>query len=81
LDYRNLIFTKEDGIGIVTINRPEALNALNVEVFSELYAMFTEIENDTTIRVVILTGTGKAFVAGADIVEMKDNRCEYRGIC
>jgi enoyl-CoA hydratase len=72
LDYRNLIFTKEDGISMVTINRPEALNALNVEVFSELYAMFTEIENDTTIRVVILTGTGKAFVAGADIVEMKD---------
>jgi enoyl-CoA hydratase len=72
LDYHNLILTKEDEIGIVTINRPKALNALNIEVFSELYTMFSEIENNPAIRVVILTGNGKAFVAGADILEMKD---------
>ncbi len=72
MGYKNLLLTKEDGIGMVTINRPQALNALSLEVFSELYAMFSEIENDPEIRVVILTGSGKAFVAGADILEMKD---------
>jgi len=72
LNYHNLILSKEDGIGIVTINRPKALNALNMEVFTELYTMFSEIENDPDIRVIILTGAGKAFIAGADILEMKD---------
>ena len=73
MTYANLLLTREDGIGIVTINRPKVLNALNIEVFEELYKMFTEIENDPDIRVVILTGSGKAFVAGVDILEMKDN--------
>ncbi len=73
MTYANLLLTREDGIGIVTINRPGVLNALNIEVFTELYTMFTEIENDPDIRVVILTGSGKAFVAGVDIREMKDN--------
>jgi enoyl-CoA hydratase len=73
LEYKNLLLTKEDGIGIVTINRPKVLNALNIEVFSELEEMFTEIENDPEIRVVILTGAGdRAFVAGVDIMGMKD---------
>jgi len=72
LDYQSLVLTKEEGIGIVTINRPNALNTLNMEVFSELYAMFSEIENDPDIRVVIITGAGRAFVAGVDIREMKD---------
>lgn len=73
MEYSSLLLTKENGIGIVTINRPKVLNALNIEVFRELYQMFTEIENDPDIRVVILTGTGKAFVAGVDILGMKDN--------
>jgi enoyl-CoA hydratase len=70
---KHLLLTKEEGIGIVTINRPQALNTLNIEVFRELDALFKEIENDPAIRVVILTGEGKAFVAGVDIREMKDN--------
>jgi enoyl-CoA hydratase len=72
LEHKNLLLTKEDGIGIVTINRPKYLNALSIEVFRELDAMFAEIENDTEIRVVILTGINKAFVAGVDIFEMMD---------
>ena len=72
MTYNNLLFSKENGIGIVTINRPKALNALNGEVYSELYQMFQEIENDPEVRVVILTGAGeRAFVAGADVVEMQ----------
>jgi enoyl-CoA hydratase len=73
LDYKNLLLAKEDGIGIVTVNRPGVLNALNTETYRELYELFAEIENDPEIRVVILTGAGeKAFVAGVDIRDMKD---------
>ena len=67
-----LILEKQDGIGTLTINRPEALNALNSRVLSELNDIIGEIENDDEISVLILTGTGKAFVAGADIGEMKN---------
>ncbi|MEE8419277.1 MAG: enoyl-CoA hydratase-related protein [Dehalococcoidales bacterium] len=71
--YKNLLLAKEDGIGIVTINRPKQLNTLNAEVFGELYELFGEIENDSEIRVVILTGAGdRAFAAGVDILEMRD---------
>lgn len=70
--YKTLLYEKEGGIGIVTINRPASLNALNSEVYTELYELFEEIENDAGVRVVILTGSGeKAFVAGSDIVEMQ----------
>jgi enoyl-CoA hydratase len=73
LNYKYLLYEKEDGIGVVTINRPQVLNALNIEVYSELNEMFIEIEHDPEVRVVIITGAGeKAFVAGVDILEMKD---------
>jgi enoyl-CoA hydratase len=73
LEYKNLLLAKEAGIAIVTVNRPAVLNALNTETYRELYEMFTEIENDPEIRVVILTGAGeKAFAAGVDIRDMKD---------
>lgn len=72
MSYKNLLYDKEDGIGVVTINRPEVLNALNIEVFTELYELFNEIEEDPDVRVVILTGSGdKAFIAGADIADMQ----------
>ena len=72
MTYNTLLYEKEDGIGIVTINRPASLNALNGEVYTELYELFQEIEGDAGVRVVILTGSGeKAFVAGSDIVEMQ----------
>ena len=58
----------EDGIATVTINRPDALNALTLEVLEEIGQIFTEIENDPSVVVAILTGAGdKAFIAGADI--------------
>jgi enoyl-CoA hydratase len=72
VEYQSLNLKKDDGLAIVTINRPKSLNALNIEVFRELYEMFTAIENDNEIRVVILTGVEKAFVAGVDIVEMAE---------
>ncbi|MCJ7605344.1 MAG: enoyl-CoA hydratase-related protein [Dehalococcoidales bacterium] len=73
MTYKTLLYEKADGIATVTLNRPEALNALNSTVYTELYDMFEAIENDEEVRVVILTGSGdKAFAAGSDVVEMQN---------
>ena len=59
-------------IGILTMNRPEALNALNDQVLRDLDAALDAVEANDEILVVILTGAGRSFVAGADIGQMKD---------
>jgi len=69
-EYSKLMFEQKGGIGIVKINRPEALNALNLTVIEELSDIFGEIDEDDSIGIVILTGEGRAFVAGADIAYM-----------
>jgi len=69
--YENLIVERRDGVAIVTVNRPEKLNALNDGVMDELDAAFAALGSDAEVRGVILTGAGeKAFVAGADIGEL-----------
>lgn len=71
MSYENLLLEKEEGIALVTINRPKVLNALNAALLKELEAVADELEKDDQVRVVILTGAGeKAFVAGADIAFM-----------
>ena len=65
-----VVLEKKDHIGLVTMNRPEALNALNTDVLHDLEAVFDQIENDSDIYVVIVTGAGRSFVAGADIGTM-----------
>ena len=67
--YQTIRYEKQDQIAIVTIDRPEALNALNSTVIAELEQVVTELENDGTVRCMILTGDGRSFVAGADIGE------------
>ena len=62
-------YEKQDNIGIITISRPEALNALNTAVFNELEPLVGEIERDATLGALIITGEGRSFVAGADIGE------------
>jgi enoyl-CoA hydratase len=69
--YGNFLFEKDNGVGILTINRPQAANALNGQAYSELFQLFQEIEKDKEVRVVIITGAGeKSFIAGTDIAEM-----------
>ncbi len=81
MGYQYLLFGKEGGVGTVTVNRPEVLNALSQSVYAELYRLFREIEEDDEVNVVILTGSGeKAFVAGADIAFMQPlNSTDMRG--
>ena len=67
--YQTIRYEKNGNIGIATINRPEALNALNSTVISELEQVISEVEKDTELRAFILTGEGRSFVAGADIGE------------
>lgn len=67
-----VLFNVEDGIGIITINRPKALNALNDVVLGQLESILDKVKTDESVKVVILTGAGdKAFIAGADIAEMR----------
>jgi len=67
-----LNLTQTNKTATVTFSRPQSLNALNSQVFKELNHVLDELENNETIRALVLTGEGKAFVAGADIAEMKD---------
>ncbi len=72
LEYKNILFEVKENIGYVTVNRPNALNALNTEVLSELDHVFRYIEKADEVKAVIMTGAGRAFVAGADIAQMSE---------
>jgi enoyl-CoA hydratase len=68
--FQTLIYEKEEGIGYLTLNRPEALNAFNIQMRDELYEVLLAIRDDDEVRVGILKGAGeKAFCAGADLSE------------
>ncbi|MEM0493331.1 MAG: enoyl-CoA hydratase-related protein [Candidatus Thermoplasmatota archaeon] len=70
MEYENIIIKKENGIGILKINRPSVLNALNTETILELISAVKDLDSDQEVKVVILTGEGRSFIAGADIKEM-----------
>jgi enoyl-CoA hydratase len=73
MEYKNILFNVEDGIAIITFNRPKALNAMNSDTMAELMDAATICKKDDNIKVLILTGSGdKAFVAGADISQMQN---------
>ncbi len=76
MEYQILKPEVTDGIAVITISRPEALNALNTRFFNEMDDYIAKVRNDTSIKVLIITGEGKAFVAGADIAEMVDKTPE-----
>ncbi|MFP5341154.1 MAG: enoyl-CoA hydratase-related protein, partial [Gammaproteobacteria bacterium] len=71
-DYKTILVEKRGAVTLVTINRPDALNALNSEVLKELISAFAAYDADESQRCLVLTGSGeKAFAAGADIKEMQ----------
>jgi enoyl-CoA hydratase len=70
MEYTILKTEINDGIALVTISRPEAMNALNTRFFNEMDQLIAELSSDINVKVIVITGEGKAFVAGADIAEM-----------
>ncbi len=68
--YENILFEIQDGVGVLTFNRPKALNALNPKTLEEVNDVIESVQEDESVHVLVLTGAGeKAFVAGADITE------------
>ena len=72
MTYENIILEKQDGVGVITLNRPKALNALCAALIDELGVALDDLESDDAIGCILVTGSEKAFAAGADIKEMKD---------
>jgi enoyl-CoA hydratase len=73
MELENLTWRVEDGVGVVTFNRPKVLNAMNARTFVELAELLDAVEKDESVRALVFTGAGdKAFVAGADIAAMAE---------
>lgn len=73
MSFENILIQKEGKVTIVTLNRPQSLNALNKQTLKELSTVMDELNHDDSVRAIILTGAGeKSFVAGADIKEFSD---------
>ncbi len=70
MELKTLLYEKESGIGVVTLNRPTVFNAMSVELLDELACLMAHIDADDEIKCVIITGGSKAFAAGADIAYM-----------
>lgn len=71
MDYETLIVEKRDDVGVITLNRPQALNALNSTLLKELRHILASFSRDDSIGAIVITGSSKAFAAGADIKEMQ----------
>ena len=71
MDYETILVEKRDEVGVITLNRPQALNALNSTVMKELRHILVSFSTDESIGAIIITGSEKAFAAGADIKEMQ----------
>lgn len=70
--YENILVERRGGVGLITLNRPKALNALCAALIDELAHALDDLEADADIGCIVLTGSERAFAAGADIKEMKD---------
>lgn len=72
MTWQTIVLEKKNGVGLITLNRPRALNALNTELIAEVNQALDELEKDQQIGCIVLTGSEKAFAAGADIKEMAE---------
>ncbi|MEU3012022.1 enoyl-CoA hydratase [Nocardia asteroides] len=70
-DYETILLERKNRVGWITLNRPKALNALNTRVLDDIVAALDELERDDEVGAVVITGSAKAFAAGADIKEMQ----------
>ena len=77
MEFETILLEKKDKIATITFNRPEKMNAASPAVFRDLDNALTDIENDDDIRVVILTGNGEAFSAGADVEKFEFDKIKF----
>jgi len=78
MNFETILIETQERVGLITLNRPQALNALNTQVLDELNLALDQFERDPNIGCVVLTGSNKAFAAGADIKQMID--LQYPGV-
>jgi len=72
MDYQGIIYTKEEGIATITLNRPDRMNAFSPEMTRSIYRAVRDAEKDRKARVLVITGTGRAFCTGGDVKAMSE---------
>jgi enoyl-CoA hydratase/carnithine racemase len=72
MNYKDIIYTKEEGVATITLNRPDARNSYSPEMLDSIYYAMEDAASDDGVRVLVLTGTGRAFCAGADVKAMAE---------
>ena len=78
MEFKTLLINKIDGVAVITLNRPEKLNAVNLRMRLEFLELLDDLSVDDEVRVIIVTGAGRAFCAGADISEFGEESAESR---
>src|SRR5260221_6685971 len=71
--YETVIYDVKDGVATLTLNRPDAYNALNLALARDLFHATLEADEDRAVRCILITGAGKAFCAGSDVKDFADN--------
>src|SRR5260370_36660038 len=77
MSYEHILVDIEDGVGIITLNRPEKLNAMNRRLAAEMHEAVQRLDADDAVGCIVLTGAGRAFSAGGDIHEQLDDDRRY----
>src|SRR5712692_2695873 len=77
MSYEHILVDIEDGVGIITLNRPEKLNAMNRRLASEVHEAVQRLDADDAVGCIVLTGAGRAFSAGGDIHEQLEDDRRY----
>src|SRR5438132_2462144 len=67
---RTFLYEQRDGIATITLNRPERLNTITFEVYHELTAFFAKLRDEKDVRVIVITGAGRAFCSGGDVIDI-----------
>ena len=80
MEYKDILLKKEDGVAVVTLNRPEALNALSMEIREGIGTFFQDFRTDDSVRAVIITGAGRAFCAGADVKKVSETHTSMSAV-
>jgi enoyl-CoA hydratase/carnithine racemase len=77
MSYEHILVDIEDGVGIITLNRPESLNAMNRKLSAELHDAIKSLDTDDAVGCIVVTGAGRAFSAGGDIHEQREDDRRY----